>query len=302
MSKTVPTIALTIDVEDWAQSSWDRTLPISDYCADNAQRVLEIITEFPSAKATFFILGKFAEKHPHIVKDIHQAGYEIGSHGWGHVEIFRLTKNKFREDIKLSTNAIEDITGVRPIGYRAPDFSIVGETLWALDILAEEGYVYDSSILPIGKGRYGIRDWPRTAGLIKSNCGSDIIEFPLATLELFGRRFPIGGGYARLMPQTILLKALNKTESQLETPVVFYCHPYETDPLEFDRLEFKVPFKVRLHQTIGRKRTISKLRQLIKNFNCISLSQAVTQCKDLAVIDRKSYILDPGSVTRPPIF
>ena len=303
MNKVIPTIAVTVDLEDWPQSSWDRTLPLSDYCADNTKRLLDIVNEFPSARATFFVLGKFAEKHTHIVHEIHQAGHEIGSHGWGHVEIFHLGRDKFREDIRRSTEVITGIIGKHPIGYRAPDFSIVGETLWALEILAKEGYTYDSSIFPIAKARYGIAAWPREAVRVRLKTGNTITEFPLATLDLCRCRLPVGGGgYARLLPGSVLVRALRMAQAQSSSPPVFYCHPYEIDPQEFARLEFKIPFRVRLHQGMGRKRTAGKLRRLLKNFECISLSEAMTQCDDLAIIDYARYVLDPGSVIRPPAF
>ncbi|MHC4109613.1 MAG: DUF3473 domain-containing protein [Planctomycetota bacterium] len=303
MNKVIPTIAVTVDLEDWPQSSWDRSLPLSDYCADNAKRLLDIVKEFPSARATFFVLGKFAEKHPRVVREIHQAGHEIGSHGWGHVEIFHLGHDKFREDIRRSTEVITGIIGERPVGYRAPDFSIVGETLWALEILAEEGYTYDSSIFPIAKARYGIAAWPPEAVQVRLKTGNTITEFPLATLYLCRRRLPVGGGgYARLLPGSVLVRALRMAQTQTDGQPVFYCHPYEIDPQEFARLDFKIPFKVRLHQGMGRKRTAGKLRSLLEKFECISLSQAMMRCENLAVIDYTSYVLEPDSVTRPPIF
>jgi polysaccharide deacetylase family protein (PEP-CTERM system associated) len=301
MEKT--TIALTVDVEDWPQSTWDHTLPLSDYCADNTKRMLEIIAESGGAKATFFVLGKFAEKHPHVVRTIHEAGYEVASHGWGHVELFHLGKDEFTKDIKRSTAIIADITGVRPVGYRAPDFSIVRETLWALDVLAEQGYAYDSSIFPISKARYGIHSWPRIPNFVKLDSGLKIVEFPLATLELFGKPWPVGGGgYARLLPGNMLSLALRKAQSQLGLPPVFYCHPYELDPNEFDRMTFKVPLKARLHQGLGRKSTAHKLRQLLKHFNCISLKDLTTRCNDLPTVEYSAYILESGSVVRPPAF
>lgn len=303
MNNDKPEIAITVDVEDWPQSSWDRALPLSDYCADNTKQLLDIINEFPSARATFFVLGKFAEKHPHIIREIHQAGHEVGSHGYGHVEVFHLGQDKFREDLRQSTEIITRITGERPIGFRAPDFSIVGETLWALEILAEEGYAYDSSIFPIEKARYGIATWPRATTRVKLKAGNTIVEFPLATLELCQRRLPVGGGgYARLLPGSILVRALRKAQGQLGTPPVFYCHPYELDSQEFKRMDIKIPIKVRCHQGIGRKRTAGKLRKLLKNFKCISLRQAITRCNDCDVIDYTSYALEPGAVKRPPIF
>lgn len=303
MNNDKPEIAFTVDVEDWPQSSWDRTLPLSDYCADNTRQLLDIVNKSSSARATFFVLGKFAEKHPQIIREIHQAGHEVGSHGYGHVEVFHLGQDKFREDLRRSTEIITEITGERPIGFRAPDFSIVGETLWALEILADEGYMYDSSIFPIHKTRYGIATWPRTTSQVKLKAGNTIFEFPLATLELYQHRLPVGGGgYARLLPSSILVRALRKAQDQLGNPPVFYCHPYELDSQEFKRMDVKIPIKVRLHQGIGRKRTAGKLRKILKNFNCISLRKAMNRDKNCEVIDYAPYILKPGSVQRPPIF
>ncbi len=303
MNNDKPEIAITVDVEDWPQSSWDRTLALSDYCADNTKQLLDIINDFSSARATFFVLGKFAEKHPHIVKEIYQAGHEVGSHGYGHIEVFHLGQDKFREDLRRSTEIITEIIGVRPIGFRAPDFSIVGETLWALEILADEGYMYDSSIFPIEKARYGIAAWPRTTSQVKLKSGNTIFEFPLATLDLFQHRLPVGGGgYARLLPSPILIRALHKAQGQLGNSPVFYCHPYELDSQEFKRLDIKIPIKVRYHQGIGRKRTAGKLRKLLENFKCISLREAMAQGENCNVIDYIPYIVKSGSVQRPPIF
>jgi peptidoglycan/xylan/chitin deacetylase (PgdA/CDA1 family) len=174
MSQIKPAIILTVDVEDWPQSSWDRNLPLSDYCADN-KRVLDLLSEFPNAHATFFILGKFAEKHPKTVKAIAQAGYEVASHGYGHLELFHLGRQGFAEDLLRSAEAICESTGIRPIGYRAPDFSVVGESLWAFEELAEQGYIYDTSIFPISKMRYGIANWPREAVYVRLQSGGTIL-------------------------------------------------------------------------------------------------------------------------------
>jgi polysaccharide deacetylase family protein (PEP-CTERM system associated) len=298
-----PALALSVDVEDWPQSSWDRRLSLGDYCADNTLRLLDLLGEFPSARATFFVLGKFARKHPAAVAAIRRAGHEIGSHGYGHVELFHLGRKRFSEDLKRSTEVVAAAAGVRPAGYRAPDFSIVGESLWALDVLAESGYAYDSSIFPIRKARYGIPAWPRSPAIVRLGSGATITELPLATLEFWGKRLPVGGGgYARLMPAALLTEALQRAHAQLGAPPVFYCHPYEIDPGEFKRLDIHIPLKVRLHQGIGRKRTAAKLRRLLENFECLSLGQAVQRLKDLPAISYDAYVLDPATVHRPPAF
>ncbi len=296
-------ISITVDVEDWPQSTWDRSLPIGDYCAENTRRLLELFSEFPHTEATFFILGKFAEKHPAILREIQQAGHEIASHGYGHIETFRLTREEFKEDIIRSTAIIADAIGVRPIGYRAPEFSIVGESLWALEILADEGFTYDSSIFPIDNRRYGIPNWPRTATKVKLDSGRTIYEFPMTTLDFLGRRLPIsGGGYARLLPATFLIRAFRKAQTQLEGTPIFYCHPYELDSNEFRRLKLKLPLKVKLHQNLGRRRMAAKIRKLLKNFTSISLSQVMSRSQNVPKITYNRYVLDEESVKRPPAF
>jgi polysaccharide deacetylase family protein (PEP-CTERM system associated) len=298
-----PTLALSVDVEDWPQSSWDRRLPISDYCADNTRRLADLLAEFPEARATFFILGKFAERHPSVVRALHKAGHEIGSHGYGHEELFKIGCDKFAEDLRRSTAIIAEATGTRPTGYRAPDFSIVGESLWALDVLAEAGYLFDSSIFPIGKARYGIAGWPRHAVRVKLKSGATLVELPIATLEQWGRRLAIGGGgYARLMPAPLLVRVLRKACRQVRSPPVYYCHPYEIDAGEFRRLALPVPLKVRLHQGLGRSRTIGKLRRILKGFDCVCLGESIARAGDLPVLDYTPYVLESGAVERPPIF
>lgn len=303
MSTARPSIIFSVDVEDWPQSSWNRSLPLSDYCAQNLGRVLDLMGRFPGTSGTFFVLGKFAERHPEAVQAIRRAGHEIASHGYGHVELFRLDRERFADDLRHSTEIITQAAGVRPVGYRAPDFSIVGESLWALDVLAEQGYEFDSSIFPIRKARYGIPDWPRHATLVDLKGGAQIIEFPLGTLEWLGRRLPVGGGgYARLLPGHVLAGALRRAGAQLNHPPVFYCHPYELDPDEFKRPGVAVPAKVRFHQGLGRRATARKLRRLFATFDCISFAEARRRHPDLPVMGYEAYALKPGSVHRPPAF
>lgn len=183
-----------MDVEDWPQSVLDRSLPIGDYCADNTRRILELLAEY-GVRGTFFVLGKFAERHPGVVREIDAGGHEVACHGWGHEEVFRLGPRGFREDLRRATGLLADLSGRRPLGYRAPVFSIVRETLWALEMLAEEGYSYDSSIYPFDNGRYGIGDWPIEATRVPLPGGQSIVEFPLTV-----RRMPGWPGRLRCMP------------------------------------------------------------------------------------------------------
>jgi polysaccharide deacetylase family protein (PEP-CTERM system associated) len=297
-----PRLIFSVDVEDWPQSSWNRSLPISDYCADNARRLLDLLGGFPHSRGTFFVLGKFAERHPDVVRRIQADGHEVACHSYGHEEIFHLTREAFAADIARATGLLSDLVGQSPRGYRAPDFSVVAETLWALDVLAEQGYAYDSSIFPLDKARYGIGTWPTDAVRVALDNGRTIAEFPLTVMLWRGRRVPIsGGGYARLLPRPLLRRWLRAEAGRRRIPPVFYCHPYELDPGEFRRLKVPVPLKVRLHQGLGRRGLARKLRMLLERFTCCSFSQVLADAGNVATIAYGPYKLAPGAVTRPGI-
>ena len=258
-------IIFSVDVEDWQQSTWDRNLPISKKSADNTLFLLDVLNEY-KIKTTMFILGKFAKEFPNVVKEIHKNGHEIGCHGHGHEEIFHLNKNLFKSDVSKSKDCIEQIIGHSVLGYRAPDFSIVENTTWALEVLIELGFEYDSSIFPIYHGRYGIPYWPSFINSIIINNDKSIIEFPLSTGKIGKYNLPIaGGGYFRLFPRKVFFYFLEKTLKK--QPFIFYMHPYELDFKEFDKLDFKVPFKTRIHQGLGRKGFLNKLRFMFDKYD-----------------------------------
>lgn len=255
---------ISVDVEDWPQSTWDRTLPITFRAVDNTRRVLELLDRV-GIRATMFVLGKLAETFPEIVREIQSAGHELACHGYGHMEVFKQTQAEFREDIRRAKDLLEQATGIRVIGYRAPDFSIVADTLWALTILAEEGFVYDSSIFPVHHSRYGISCWPRTPLQITLPNKLSIYELPIATLRQFGMNLPVGGGgYHRLLPG--FLSRYFAQQVMEGNPFVFYCHPYEFDPREFAEIPLRLPLKIRLHQGLGRARFTRRFEKFIANF------------------------------------
>lgn len=256
--------AISVDVEDWPQSSWDRALPITSRCVDNTRRLLELLDR-ARIRATMFVLGKVAEKFPEIVREIQSAGHELASHGYGHLEVFKQTREEFREDIRKAKDLLEQVSGIRVIGYRAPDFSIVSGTLWALEVLAEEGFAYDSSIFPVRHRRYGIPQWPRTPLKISLPNSLSIYELPIATLRRFGRNHPVGGGgYHRLLPGSVARHFARQIMKG--SPFVFYCHPYEFDALEFAETRLQLPLKVRLHQGLGRARFTGRFEKFVENF------------------------------------
>lgn len=256
--------AISVDVEDWPQSTWNRSLPITERAADNARRLLELLAR-TGVRATMFVLGKFAESFPEVVREIGAAGHEIASHGYGHVEIFGQTRAQFADDLRHGRACLEQAIGGAVRGYRAPDFSIVRGTLWALEELAEQGFAYDSSIYPVSRPRYGISDWPLGPRRVLLPGGRSILEFPIASYRRFGRNWPVGGGgYHRLLPGVVsrwFAKEVMQTR-----PFVFYCHPYEFDPREFAEISLEIPLKVRLHQGLGRGRFENRFIRLVRRF------------------------------------
>ena len=203
----------------------------------------------PNSKitGTFFILGWIAERYPDLIKEINSRGHEIASHGYGHQAIFLQSPKVFREDISKSKKILEDLTGCQVLGYRAPTFSITEKTLWALHIIAEEGYTYDSSVFPVTHDCYGMPLSPRFPffwdlsgekpevcknhqALVGKSGAKLLAEFPISTARFLGYNFPCsGGGYFRFLPYTITrtsLKIINKSNK----PFMFYLHPWELDP------------------------------------------------------------------------
>lgn len=255
---------ISIDVEDWPQSSWDRELPITERAARNTRRLLDLLARH-NVRTTMFVLGKMAERFPEVLREIDAAGHEVGSHGYGHVEIFKQSRQEFAADLKRSKDFLEQTLGKRVRGFRAPDFSIVRSSLWALEVLAEQGFDYDSSIFPVKRPRYGIPDWPLTPARVLLPDGRSILEFPIASYRAWGKNWPVGGGgYHRLLPG-MAGRWLARRVMQ-SRPFVFYCHPYEFDPREFAEIEVDVPFKVRLHQGLGRGRFESRFVSLVRQF------------------------------------
>ncbi len=269
---------ISIDVEDWPQSSWDRDLPITQRAEDNTRRLLEVLDR-AGIRATMFVLGKLAERFPQLVREIDDAGHEVASHGYGHVEIFKQTRAEFGADLKRSKDLLEQIVGKRVRGFRAPDFSIVRGSLWALEELAAQGFEYDSSIFPVKRPRYGIPDWPLEPRRVQLPDGRAILEFPIASYRAWGKNWPVGGGgYHRLLPGSAgrwLARRVMRYR-----PFVFYCHPYEFDPREFAEIPLKLPMKVRLHQGLGRSRFEARFVNLIRQLG---------GCRMIDLVDNRSW-------------
>jgi polysaccharide deacetylase family protein (PEP-CTERM system associated) len=255
---------ISIDVEDWPQSTWDRNLPITERAAENTRHVLQLLRE-TEVRATMFVLGKFAERFPQVVKEIKADGHEVACHGHGHLEIGRQSPEEFLADVHRSKDLLEQIIGMSVKGYRAPDFSIVQDTLWALDVLAEAGFEYDSSIVPVRLPRYGIAGWPVLPTRVRLNRGGSILEAPLATFQAFGKNLPVGGGgYHRLLPGFASRYFARKIMA--DAPFVFYCHPYEFDVYELKEIPVRVPLTIRFYQGAGRRWFEQRFRAFVRCF------------------------------------
>jgi polysaccharide deacetylase family protein (PEP-CTERM system associated) len=268
-------LILSMDVEDWPQSTWDRSLPITTRSLRNTEQVLDLLNA-RHVRITMFVLGKLAEAFPSLVRRMAAEGHEIASHGYGHIEIFTQTRDEFREDVRRSKQLLEDIIGERVVGFRAPDFSIVESSLWALDVLAEEGFEYDSSIFPIVHNRYGIPEWPASPARVQLASGRSLVELPIATRRFGTRRLPVGGGgYHRLLPRAAIVWIVAGVVNA-GMPFMAYCHPYEFDPDEFRESELPIPWRTRLHQGLGRRGFRRKFVRLTERFN-VSLARTVAR-------------------------
>lgn len=181
--------------------------------------------------ATFFILGQIGQDSPGLVRAIHEAGHEVASHGWDHRRLHDMTAQTFREDVRKSKATLEQACGAAVVGYRAPTFSIVKRTAWALDVLAELGFRYDSSIYPVRHDRYGVPNVPR-GPFIAQAFRYDILEMPPATVRIGGVNLPVGGGgYFRLLPLSVTKLALSLSRIDPRSgATVLYFHPWEFDP------------------------------------------------------------------------
>jgi len=227
---------LTVDVEDYfhvaalAQSinvnQWDSIEP---RVVNNTMRLLDLFDR-KKVKVTHFVLGWVAERFPELIKEIDRRGHEVASHGMSHQLVYDQSPETFRAETKESKDLLEGLLNKPVIGYRAASYSITNDSLWALDILHELGFKYDSSIFPIRHDRYGIPDAKTLPHKLKTPNGNEIAEFPLTTSSILGIKLPAaGGGYFRLYPYMLSKYLLAKVQRQ-NKPFVFYLHPWEIDP------------------------------------------------------------------------
>jgi len=270
--------ALTVDVEDW-QSAIDPTKPVTDHFIVNTHKVLAALAA-QGVHATFFVLGRVAEHRRELIREIQSAGHRVQSHGYGHQLIHTLTPATFRTDVLRAKKLLEDLTGTEVYGYRAPAFSITEATLWALDVLVETGHRYDSSIFPLRTRRYGIDGGPPYPHIARTPGGHEIREFPVASYSLAGRRVPLGGGgYFRLFPYWVLRRGVAQLNAGNRSATI-YMHPYEYHPDEFQTLDQKIPWRVRLHQGLGRRQFPARIDRLLGEFRFGAIQDVIATTPD----------------------
>lgn len=258
----------TVDVEEYFQvvalSPWaphERWEGFESRVERSVDQLLALM-ERHGALGTFFTVGWVAERHPAMVRRIAAAGHELASHTYDHVRITHQTPDAFRESVRRTKGVIEGITGTAVTGFRAPSFSIVRGTEWALDVLIEEGHRYDSSLFPVSRSGYGYVGGGRDPHMIDRPSGR-IAEFPPATIEAMGRTLPAAGGaYFRLLPYGLVRKALRDTAAR-GVPGTFYIHPWEWDP---GQPRMKVPFLTRVRHYGGQAGVLGRIGRLLTEF------------------------------------
>jgi len=261
---------LSVDVEDYFQveafagsvsrDSWDQ---YPSRVVANTERLLDLFDEH-STKATFFMVGWVAERFPALLREINCRGHELACHSFWHRTVYSLTPEEFRRDTRAAQQAIEQAAGVPVLGYRAPTWSITANCLWALDILAEEGFVYDSSIYPIHHDLYGVPGAQRFPYTHTCNNGMTLREFPPATVRLLGLDLPAaGGGYLRIFPFAYTDMAMSRYEKHYRQPAVVYLHPWEVDPGQ-PRIQAKLRSRFRHYTNL--KRMENRLVRLLGKY------------------------------------
>jgi polysaccharide deacetylase family protein (PEP-CTERM system associated) len=262
--------ALTIDLEDYYQvtafSADNTSSNLESHVSRvqlNTEKTLAILAE-KGCHATFFTLGSVAEKFPQLIRRVADEGHEIACHSFAHRQVFSLSRKQFHEDTRKAKQLLEDASGAPVRGYRAPSFSIIKESEWAFEVLAELGFTYDSSIFPIKHLNYGMPNAPRGPFIIKTLAGS-ILEFPMPSLHIAGVRAPLGGGaYLRFLPYWYTrwgIRHLNSSESR---PICVYLHPWELDPGQ-PRMSGSITAHMRHY--FGLSGTEAKFRRLLDDFD-----------------------------------
>jgi polysaccharide deacetylase family protein (PEP-CTERM system associated) len=273
--------ALSFDVEEYFQVEAFKGIVdrrewpgLASRVVASTERLLDVL-DARKVSATFFVLGWVAERQPDLVRAIHGRGHEVACHSYAHQVIYSMDAAAFRADLRQAKEAIEGAIGHGIVGYRAPTCSVVRDTLWALDVLAEEGFRYDSSIFPIHHDRYGIPDAPRAPYRIALANGGSIVEFPMSTVRLAGQNLPFcGGGYFRLLPYPLIRRGLRRLNRHEQMPGMVYLHPWEVDP---DQPRLPVGLSTRVRHYVNLHKTVAKLERLLEDFEFVPVADVLAE-------------------------
>jgi polysaccharide deacetylase family protein (PEP-CTERM system associated) len=276
MSDNTARNVVSVDVEDYFHAEafsdvvdrarWDS---YASRVVPNTRRLLQLLGTL-NVRATFFVLGWVAERFPGLVREIAAGGHELGCHSYWHRLIYKLDAAEFREDTRRAKDIIEQLVGQPVAGYRAPTYSVVHRSAWALEILAELGFTYDSSIFPIHHDLYGMPDAPRAPFRVQTPAGP-LIEFPITTFRVAGHNLPVGGGgYLRLLPKLYTRIGLKRAQSE-GVPIVIYIHPWEVDP-DQPRLPGRLSSRLRHYTNLSR--TLDRFQGLLEAGNYTSFRES----------------------------
>lgn len=256
-----PVCAFTVDVEDWYQSSVDFDAPITERVVRNCENLLGLLDQ-RGVKATFFVQGMVAQAFPGLVQTFIQQGHEVQSHGHSHRPLYKMNRVELEHELEFSRKTVEDAAGIRVTTFRAQDFSIRRDNIWALEMVAEAGFLIDSSVFAMQTKRYGIAGWPPGPARVRLQNGATLLEAPVAVVRSGPMSLPVaGGGYFRLIPQGVLLRALSSIIA-IGRPAIVYCHPYEFAPDELDEFRGRVSPLFLLYQRMGRAQFAPRIRYL----------------------------------------
>lgn len=273
--------AFTVDVEDYFQvTGFERQIPRAAWdsfesrVVPSTQKILDLLA-YKGVRGTFFVLGWVAHRFPSLVRQIHAAGHELASHSYWHRLVYTLTPDEFRQDVRDSKAAIEDASGVAVTAFRAPSFSITAKSLWAFEVLVEEGITADSSVFPVHHDRYGIPGCQPEIHRISTSAGR-ILEFPMTSVGSGRFAIPVGGGgYFRLYPLWLTGKLLKRVNRVAHRPFAFYIHPWELDP-DQPRLKFG-SLSSRFRHYVNLQPTRAKLSALLSQFRFGTLTESIAQ-------------------------
>jgi len=253
-----------VDFEDWYHGI---EIPLSEWgrfegrIESSGMRLLDLL-DAAASRATFFVLGHLAERQPGLVREIARRGHEVATHGWSHTMVYRMTPETFRDELRRSIGVLEDLSGARVRGHRAPYFSITEQSLWAFDVMAELGVAYDSSVFPVVNYRYGIPSAPRWPYSVRAG-DREVLEFPITVWRLMGRNLPVAGGaYFRIFPYLLTSMAFRAINREGH-PVVFYLHPWELDP---GHPRIPLPRRIAVTHYHNLSATEPRLRRLLSEF------------------------------------